>query len=102
MTDVPYRVQRARQPRFPVGIQARTFEGVGETLKKLGYTGPVALSCDDTKLLASFRPYYDEDRQGFYVMGHVGEPLQLANPEAFEEVLKQCQLNKATKVSRLK
>ena len=91
-------MQRARQPRFPVGIQPKTFELVDDTLKKLGYTGPVALSCDDTKLLASFRPYYDVDKQGYFVMGHIGEPFQLLDPEAFQLVVQEQQLTKATKV----
>lgn len=92
------RVQRARQPRFPVGIQPRTFELVQDTLKRLGYSGPVALSCDDTKLLASFRPYYDEDLKGFYVLGNTGAPLHIPDPESFEKVISDSQVKKATKV----
>jgi hypothetical protein len=92
-------MQRARQPRFPVGIQQKTFDLVDDTLKKLGYTGPVALSCDDSKLLASFRPYYDVDKQGYFIMGHVGEPFQILDPEAFQLVVQEQQLIKATKVT---
>lgn len=80
-------MQRARQPRFPVGIQPRTFELVEDMLRKLQYSGPVALSCDDTKLLASFRPYYDEDQKKYFVMGHTGDPYELVDHEAFQRVV---------------
>ena len=64
----------------------------------LEYDGPVALSCDDTKLLAAFRPYYDRELDGFYVIGHVGEPYQITDVEAFREVTESGILEKATKV----
>ena len=64
----------------------------------LEYDGPVALSCDDTKLLAAFRPYYDWELDGFYVIGHVGEPYQITDVEAFCEVTESGILEKATKV----
>jgi len=94
-------VQRARQPQFPVGIQPRTFELVDDTLKQLNYTGPLGLSCDDTKLLASFRPYYDEEKKGYFVMGHVGEPFQVIDPASFQHAVDEKQLKKATKVKFL-
>lgn len=92
-------MQRARQPRFPVGIQPRTFELVEDMLRKLQYSGPVALSCDDTKLLASFRPYYDEDQKKYFVMGHTGDPYELVDHEAFQRVVESQELTKATKVN---
>jgi hypothetical protein len=91
-------MQRACQPRFPIGIQPRTFELVKETLQQLQYDGPVGLSCDDTKLLASFHPYYDEDRKGYFLMGHIGEPYQILNHEDFQLVIQNKELQKATKV----
>ena len=92
-------LQRARQPRFPVGIQPRTFELVQDILRKLQYSGPVALSCDNTKLLASFRPFYDEDRKGYFVMGHTGDPYELVDHQAFQRVVERQELTKATKVN---
>ena len=92
-------MQRARQPRFPVGIQPCTFELVEDMLRKLQYSGPVALSCDDTKLLASFRPFYDEDRKGYFVMGHTGDPYELVDHQAFQRVVGSQELTKATKVN---
>ena len=98
MTSFYFRLHRSRQPRFPIGIQERTFALVVQKLEELQYNGPVALSCDDTKLLPSLRPYYDQDRDGYFLMGHVGEPLQLLDHEAFRIVVKENNLQKATKV----
>ena len=69
-----------------------------EKLNQLEYDGPLALSCDDTKLLASLRPYYDHDREGYYLMGHTGEPLHLPDPESFCAVVNGHDMQKATKV----
>jgi hypothetical protein len=91
-------LHRAQEPRFPVGIQPRTFELVVDTLKKLNYSGPVALSCDDSKLLPSLQPYYDENRKAHFIMGHFGEEMQVADPEAFRHMLASAKLVKATKV----
>jgi hypothetical protein len=91
-------MHRSRQPRFPIGIQPRTFCIAEDILKKLNYRGPVALSCDDSKLLASFRPYFDKERDGFFLIGHFGEEYQLADPEAFLKVIVENSLVKATKV----
>ncbi|KAF8905727.1 hypothetical protein CPB84DRAFT_1823080 [Gymnopilus junonius] len=92
------RLHRSRQPRFPTGIQNRTFSLVIDRLNQLQYDGPVALSCDDTKLLASLRPYYDHDREGFFLMGQVGEPMQLVDHEAFRTVVEENEFQKATKL----
>ncbi|KAF9022435.1 hypothetical protein BDZ89DRAFT_1018917 [Hymenopellis radicata] len=89
---------RAKVPHFPVGITERTFDLVVERLRMLQYDGPVALSCDDTKLLASFRPYWDEDRQSYVVLGATGEPVLLTDPSEFEAIIEQYQLEKATKL----
>lgn len=64
----------------------------------LEYNGPVALSCDDMKLLAVLRPYYDRELDGYYVIGHIGEPYCIADVDAFWEVAESGILEKVTKV----
>src|SRR6266498_5222768 len=61
------RLHWAKQLQFSIGIQDRTYDLASKTLKQLEYEGPVALSCDDTKLLASLCPYYDHDCKGYYL-----------------------------------
>jgi hypothetical protein len=92
------RINRARQPRFPIGIQDRNFELAIEHLKRLDYDGPLGLSCDDTKLLPALRPYYDKTTDKHYILGSTGEPLILANPEELTSVLERGEAEKASKV----
>ncbi|TBU21591.1 hypothetical protein BD311DRAFT_743520 [Dichomitus squalens] len=48
--------QRAKMPRFPTGICERTFKIALKYIQDLGFMeGPVALSCDDTKLHSAWR-----------------------------------------------
>jgi hypothetical protein len=92
------RINRARQPRFPIGIQDRCFEHAIEHLKRLKYNGPLGLACDDTKLLPALRPYYDKVTDKHYILGSTGQPLILANPEELTSVLKSGEAEKAEKV----
>ncbi|KAJ7586218.1 hypothetical protein C8J56DRAFT_1052590 [Mycena floridula] len=92
------RMQRAKQPSFPIGITPRTFTLAAAHLENLNYSGPVALSCDDTKLSPALRPFWDSDRQGFCMLGSTGEPLLVANPELPEQAIQQANIQKATKL----
>ncbi|EEB89059.1 hypothetical protein MPER_12894 [Moniliophthora perniciosa FA553] len=89
---------RAKEPRFPLTICAETFLRAKRHLGVMNYTGPVALSCDDTKLTPALCPYHDKENDCYYVVGAVGEPMILADPEAFRELLKQGNMEKATKL----
>ena len=93
------RVQRTHMVQFPIGIQLCTFDLAVITLQKLDYTGPIVLSCDDTKLLPSVHPYFDKEKDAYFVLGHVGKLYQLVDPSAFEGLITSSQLEKATKVS---
>ncbi|KAJ7691884.1 hypothetical protein B0H17DRAFT_1133424 [Mycena rosella] len=66
--------KEAQEPRFPMQISKRTFTLVQEHLAALKYDGPVALSCDDTKLFA------------------------VADPEAMKQILADPKIVKGTKV----
>lgn len=86
------------QPHFPIGITDNTFENVIGHLKVLNYEGPLALSCDDTQLLLALRPYYDVKKGQHFLLGIDGEPMLLAEPEKFEEIVQEGRIEKATKV----
>jgi len=81
-----------------MGISEKTFQLAHDHLKQIDYNGPVALSCDDTKLLASFCPYFDKELDGYYVMGHVGKPFQLLDPSSFNDITGNSDLEKASKL----
>ncbi|PSR70772.1 hypothetical protein PHLCEN_2v13350, partial [Hermanssonia centrifuga] len=97
-TERNIRHNEARQPRFPLGITQRTFDLVQIHINKLEYHGPLGLSCDDTKLHPAFRPYYTNGDDGCYILGGTGEPLQIANPDEFNDTVTSGQLEKATKL----
>jgi hypothetical protein len=92
------RINRARQPRFPIGIQDRTFKLVVSHLKSLDYHGPVGLACDDTKLLPALRPYYDQQHDSYCILGSTGEPRIIANPEELTTIIRNGEIEKASKV----
>jgi hypothetical protein len=70
-------------------------------LEVLNYNGPLALSCDDTQLLPALRPYYDVKKGQHFLLGTDSEPMLLAEPEKFEEIVREGQITKATKVYNL-
>lgn len=94
------RCQRACYARPPIGIHECAFDLVRDNLISLKYDGTVGLSCDDTKLMAAFRPYYDQERDAHFILGNTGEPYRLIDPDIFQEVLDSGTLEKATKVRR--
>ncbi|KAF8166954.1 hypothetical protein BJ912DRAFT_1149772 [Pholiota molesta] len=92
------RRKEARQPRFPMGITERNFELVEDHLKSLDYDGPLALSCDDTKLFATFCLYWDSDKNSYFLAGGTDGPLRVTDPESVKEVIETAKAEKATKV----
>ncbi|KAJ3911654.1 hypothetical protein F5877DRAFT_55051 [Lentinula edodes] len=90
--------QRAALPKFPVDIQPRTFELAKAHLDALNYKGPVALSCDDTKLQQALRPFFDEDRQSWCILGSAGTPMLVVDPEEFHNSIKSAKVEKASKL----
>ena len=87
-------------PRFPMEIGARTFTTAREYIERLGYgSGPVALSCDDTKLHAAWRTYFDAEKDVHVLVGGTGPPLAIANIDELKDILATAsEKDKATKV----
>ena len=67
-------------------------------LNSIDYDGPVGLSCDDTKLFAAFRPYFNAIEDAYYVVGCTGPPMRIIDIDDFNKQLHQGHLEKATKV----
>ncbi|ETW79465.1 hypothetical protein HETIRDRAFT_306089, partial [Heterobasidion irregulare TC 32-1] len=70
---------------------------IKDYLDKLGWKGPVGLSCDDTKLLPALRPYLDHDGN-YYVVGGVGPPRLLTEPNILTNAIRRGEIEKATKI----
>lgn len=93
-----YSHKEARQPRFPMDICEQTFRLAKAHLAALDYHGPVALACDDTKLFPTLRLYWNKEKEGYFLVGACGGPIQVHDLDAAQEVLADSTVTKATKV----
>jgi hypothetical protein len=89
----------SKEEKFPIEPCPRSFQLVRHYLNSINYDGPVGLSCDDSKLFAAFRPYFNTAEDAYYVVGCTGSPLRIADIDDFNDQLCQGNLEKATKVS---
>lgn len=94
-----FRRREARQPRFPQAICEQTFQLVVNHLSELDYTGPTSLSCDDTKLFATFRLYWDGQEKAHFLVGGIDGPIKVIDPESVKDMIMESTDKKATKVS---
>lgn len=85
-------------PPFPLTIQPETFDNVLKYLRTVQYTGPISLSCDDTKLHATYRTYWDAQKQVHMLVGGTGEAFAIADVEELQRFLDNPTQPKATKV----
>ncbi|KAF8167513.1 hypothetical protein B0H34DRAFT_854442 [Crassisporium funariophilum] len=88
------RKKEAREPCFPMDICLQTFELVDDHLKALDYDGPLGLSCDDTKLFATFRLYWDSKEKAHFLVGGVDGPIRVADPENIKQVIRDAKAEK--------
>lgn len=79
-------------------ICERSFDLVEDHLTALDYTGPVGLSCDDTKLFGALRLYWDAEQKAHFLVGGVGGPCRVTDPEQVKQVIEDANIRKATKV----
>jgi hypothetical protein len=76
----------------------RTFALAKAHLAVLDYHGPVALACDDTKLFATLRLFWDKKEESYFLIGACGGPIHVPDVDAAQEVLVDPNIKKATKV----
>ncbi|KAG9098220.1 hypothetical protein FS749_004343 [Ceratobasidium sp. UAMH 11750] len=90
---------RSREPKFPLGIDTNYISTLTRScMQQVQYTGPVCLSCDDTKLLPSLQAYYDGSKQEWKLIGSTGDPVNIKNNDELIKVLQQNNFEKASKV----
>lgn len=77
----------------------QTFVRAQNHLDSLNYNGPLALSCDDTKLLGSLRLYYDNEKESHFLVGGVDGPIAVPDPDIVKDLMADPSITKATKVS---
>ncbi|KAG6818744.1 hypothetical protein H0H93_002181 [Arthromyces matolae] len=93
-----FRMHESRAPAFPLTICDRTFELVVEHLEALNYSGPVGLSCDDTKLFSSLRLFWDAPKETYFLIGGTEGPYPVANPDEVKDILADKSITKSTKI----
>ncbi|KAF7305276.1 hypothetical protein HMN09_00778600 [Mycena chlorophos] len=81
------RVKESRTPKLPLEIGPRTFSLLADRLKALNYHGPIALSCDDSKLQASLRLYWDAEKDSYFLVGSPRGPIPVDDPEHVRPIL---------------
>ncbi|KAH9841944.1 uncharacterized protein C8Q71DRAFT_885445 [Rhodofomes roseus] len=79
--------EQARIPRLSIDIDDRTFELAVNYTASVHYSGPLSLSCDDTKLHAALRTYWDPEKQTHFVIGAVDGPKAVADAEELRKLL---------------
>lgn len=95
--DNSCRSLRAKLPRFEAGISAHNVKMAVETITKLGYDGPLALSWDDTALEPALS-VWDEGDDVWVVLGGSNGPVRVTSAEAVDTLFEDPSLKKADKV----
>ena len=86
-------------PRFPITICDQTFELASQYVTSLKYTGPLGLSCDDTKLHPGLRTYWDSIHECHFLVGTTGDPIAVKDEKIIRDLVEASKKDAATKVS---
>jgi len=87
---------QAQQPSFQPGLSEDNVKHAAETLSRLRYNGPLALSCDDTDLEKALATWQDAD-DAWLLLGAARGTIRVTSMEEVESVL-QGEIEMAEKV----
>jgi hypothetical protein len=93
-----FRIKRNCVPSFPITICEWNLELALEYLSSLKYSGPVGLSCDDTKLHPSLCTYWDASKECHFLVGTTGAPIAVGDEGLLHDLVAELKKNAATKV----
>ncbi|KAF7312426.1 hypothetical protein MIND_00256100 [Mycena indigotica] len=88
---------RSKLPQFAPGIVGANIERIVDILFKLGYSGPLALSCDDTALEPAIS-IYQETKDTCLILGSINGPIRVGANDDLDLVMQTAQLQKADKL----
>ncbi|KAJ7202518.1 hypothetical protein GGX14DRAFT_330575, partial [Mycena pura] len=80
-------IRQAKQPKMSMELCDRSFTLAKSYLDSIGYEGPVAVACDDSKLFAGLRLHYDAEKGSNVLVGAVGGPILVPDAAAVTRVL---------------
>ena len=86
-TDWLCSVKEGREPSIPLTICAETFVRAKEYCDALSYSGPIALSCDETKLLSGLHLYWNPVDNTHYLVGSVNGPMKVLDPDQVKDLM---------------
>jgi hypothetical protein len=92
------RQHQARAGHFRLGINDFAFDRATDYLKKHGWSGKVSIAVDDTKLHPDMRPMWDAHLEQHVLVGGIGDPIPIADPEIFDDILSDPSYPLANKV----
>jgi hypothetical protein len=96
---VYYRIKENCSLKLPLTICDEMFAHVKQYCDSLEYNGPLAISCDDTKLLASLRLYWSSKDNLYFLVGGIDRPESVEDPDKVFIVMNDPSIEKGTKVS---
>lgn len=73
---------------------------MAEYINALQFEGGCALSCDDTNLFPTFQVHYEKSTEQHLVIGGIGRPKVVADPDEFKKFLEQVKPEKAKKARK--
>ncbi|KDR66292.1 hypothetical protein GALMADRAFT_283972, partial [Galerina marginata CBS 339.88] len=91
------RQMRARLPRFRPDINVANVEMARLALEKYGYSGPVALSWDDTELEPAISVYQD-GKDSVLVIGGVDGPIKVQSLTEYDVMVEKTKIIEADKL----
>ncbi|KDQ63998.1 hypothetical protein JAAARDRAFT_187383 [Jaapia argillacea MUCL 33604] len=95
-----HRGRRSTAPKFQQGIHICIDKRLSKYCSNYNYPpdAPLAQGVDDTKLHRAFRLSYVAEKGKWFIYGSIGQPLEVANPEALQDQLDAAESLKADKV----
>ncbi|KAF8173724.1 hypothetical protein K438DRAFT_1920853 [Mycena galopus ATCC 62051] len=91
------RQKRAKLPRFEPDISAANISRAVNVLKKLNYSGPLALSWDDTSLEAALA-VYQKSKDLCVILGSIDGAIPVTENDDLDDLFAKAQLRKADKL----
>ena len=79
-------------------IEPYNFDLVSQHLDTLGYSGPVGLAVDDSKLSPTWRLVENKSGTGMVLIGAIGGPVEVLDLDAAKKIINENAVKQATKV----
>ncbi|KAJ6471521.1 hypothetical protein C8R45DRAFT_1165330 [Mycena sanguinolenta] len=107
---IPLRSERSirhkisTSPRFPLGIQDATYQFAQKYCEDYGYPcgAPLSLAVDDTKLFSALRPLFDGVKRKWFIVGAVGDPIEVPDVDALHATLDRLEKNPPPMATKLR